>query len=317
MRLYSNVSKVSFSMSSARSDVTGRPISPASSTLYSPTQMDLQGYDTFSYHGGEDFAGSHPNFHRDSINGIASHSTHGSVTTDTKLGIFVSTDELAYASPMDGTSRSLAGKAALSSRATVTYSSNGNTDSPIIWHPGTHILGSQTSSPTIFDQNWTLSQETTSTNSPADCSPSLDGLSPGFDLLDPLDIEEASIASYHAPLPSPGDLSGGLLPYPAKGERTVRKPVRPRPSKVTGDMAAANRRHHPGSSATSDESFKLAGRPSSDGDNTARDHPLYHNIAAHPDGLYHCPWEGKQSCTHKPEKLKCNYEYDPFYFSIH
>ncbi|KAJ2893923.1 C2H2 transcription factor [Zalerion maritima] len=49
-------------------------------------------------------------------------------------------------------------------------------------------------------------------------------------------------------------------------------------------------------------------RPSSDGE-TARDHPLYKK--AYPnqaDGLYHCPWEGSSGCTHKPEKLKCNYD---------
>lgn len=51
-------------------------------------------------------------------------------------------------------------------------------------------------------------------------------------------------------------------------------------------------------------------------DNTARDHPLYQKAAPRGDGLYHCPWEGDASCTHKPEKLKCNYEYDsyPYYY---
>jgi hypothetical protein len=41
---------------------------------------------------------------------------------------------------------------------------------------------------------------------------------------------------------------------------------------------------------------------------SARDHELYKNAAPREDGLYHCPWEGEASCTHKPEKLKCNYE---------
>lgn len=50
-------------------------------------------------------------------------------------------------------------------------------------------------------------------------------------------------------------------------------------------------------------------------DNTARDHPLYHNVSAGPDAFYHCPWEGHASCQHKPEKLKCNYEYDHSDFS--
>lgn len=40
----------------------------------------------------------------------------------------------------------------------------------------------------------------------------------------------------------------------------------------------------------------------------ARDHHLYKNAYPKEDGLYHCPWEGQPCCTHRPEKLKCNYE---------
>jgi hypothetical protein len=43
--------------------------------------------------------------------------------------------------------------------------------------------------------------------------------------------------------------------------------------------------------------------------NEAREHPLYQHATTEPDGLYHCPWEGKDpSCNHKPEKLRCNYK---------
>ena len=53
------------------------------------------------------------------------------------------------------------------------------------------------------------------------------------------------------------------------------------------------------------------------GDNTAREHPLYHNVTPTADGLYHCPFEDdpKANCTHKPGKLKYNYEYDPVFSS--
>ena len=40
---------------------------------------------------------------------------------------------------------------------------------------------------------------------------------------------------------------------------------------------------------------------------TAREHPLY-QIGPKEDGLYHCPFAGSEDCSHKPEKLKCNYE---------
>jgi hypothetical protein len=46
-------------------------------------------------------------------------------------------------------------------------------------------------------------------------------------------------------------------------------------------------------------------------DDTARDHALYRNVLPHTDGLYHCPWEGKEDCYHRPEKLRCNYESVP------
>ncbi|KAL9046682.1 MAG: hypothetical protein Q9214_000542 [Letrouitia sp. 1 TL-2023] len=50
-------------------------------------------------------------------------------------------------------------------------------------------------------------------------------------------------------------------------------------------------------------------RRSSEGEtNTnAREHPLY-QVSPKEDGLYHCPFAGKEDCSHKPEKLKCNYE---------
>ena len=39
----------------------------------------------------------------------------------------------------------------------------------------------------------------------------------------------------------------------------------------------------------------------------AREHELYHAVQRD-DGLYHCPYEGQDNCSHKPTKLKCNYE---------
>ena len=40
---------------------------------------------------------------------------------------------------------------------------------------------------------------------------------------------------------------------------------------------------------------------------TAREHELY-QVGPQNDGLYHCPFEGEDGCTHKAVKLKCNYE---------
>lgn len=49
-------------------------------------------------------------------------------------------------------------------------------------------------------------------------------------------------------------------------------------------------------------------RSSDDGEFSARNHPLYKTAFPAADGLFHCPWEGQDSCNHKPEKLKCNYD---------
>ena len=50
-------------------------------------------------------------------------------------------------------------------------------------------------------------------------------------------------------------------------------------------------------------------RRSSDGEagRNARENPLYKAVPQE-DGLYHCPFEGKDGCSKSPEKLKCNYE---------
>ncbi|KAM5360083.1 hypothetical protein ACJZ2D_013994 [Fusarium nematophilum] len=40
---------------------------------------------------------------------------------------------------------------------------------------------------------------------------------------------------------------------------------------------------------------------------SARSDPLY-KATLKRDGLYHCPWEGKDSCNHKPSKLKCHFD---------
>lgn len=48
-------------------------------------------------------------------------------------------------------------------------------------------------------------------------------------------------------------------------------------------------------------------RRSSEGEpKVPRDHPYYK--ATPKDGFYHCPFAATENCTHKPEKLKCNYE---------
>ncbi len=39
----------------------------------------------------------------------------------------------------------------------------------------------------------------------------------------------------------------------------------------------------------------------------ARSH-LFYQAAPQADGLYHCPYVTSDNCSHRPTKLKCNYE---------
>ncbi|KAL8910242.1 MAG: hypothetical protein Q9171_004443 [Xanthocarpia ochracea] len=63
--------------------------------------------------------------------------------------------------------------------------------------------------------------------------------------------------------------------------------------------------HHPGPSFVD----LTVPRRSSDVETTttAREHPFY-QVGPKEDGLYHCPFTGTDDCSHKPEKLKCNYD---------
>jgi hypothetical protein len=142
-------------------------------------------------------------------------------------------------------------------------------------------------------EDWVLPPPQTSVvNSPLNYSPSFESLSLRYNQDFP-DLVE-------------------LPPY-TTGDRMVSKPIGPSHSKAKDLVAAARRQRSlltPGTSEASDE----VGRSSLEIDNTARDHPLYFNVTPKADGLYHCPWEGQGNCQHKPEKLRCNYEYATLYF---
>lgn len=109
--------------------------------------------------------------------------------------------------------------------------------------------------------------------------------------------------------PSEDSLSSAAYTHesPEVTRSTVRstKKTGPRQSKVNSDIARNSRPS--GNTETLNDPLKYTTR-TQENDNNARVHELYHNAAPAEDGLYHCPWEGKESCQHKPEKLKCNYE---------
>ena len=289
LSMYPQSSQMSFDAPSVRSDGSSRSNSPVD--LYTPTHQDLQEFEHYSYHNGEDLSGAHPMFQRDPITDVAPAHVMGSgpynpfgPSEDEMFSLTTGSNSHPSHVPV--------------STETLSFHPSAMMNSHDLWDSAAHFLDSERSSPTLLENPWALPQpqmRTSTTNSPMESSPSLEGVSPRY-VQDFADLVEQP-------------------PHTSPGDRVTRK-LGPRQSKVTSDLAAASRRPKvPGSSYISDESFKLVGRSSLDIDNTAREHPLYHNVTPKADGLYHCPFEDdpKANCTHKPEKLKCNYEYDPVF----
>jgi hypothetical protein len=266
--------------------------SPVDSGLYSPTQLpEIQAFD-FPSLDSEDVGGRQTTFHRDSIGGLPYSSV--SMTAGSSFSVFTNADN-PFVSFSDNPFASFSdGPHNLASHVPVLQDFGPSTiidsHSPTTWNENI-VLESQRSSPTLLEDLFLprLQIMTSATNSPLNYSPTLEGLSPRY-VQDSPDLVD-------------------LAPY-TTGDR-VKRPGGPRHSKVVSDLASRQQRHQ-GTSETSDKSFGMVGRSSLEIDNTARDHPLYQNVTAQADGFYHCPWEGQEGCQHKPEKLKCNYEYDPF-----
>ena len=268
--MFLDLNTVPFHMSSPGSDVTGR--SPANSDFFSPTQqhMDAEVFDDYRFQDAEDISGDSQVFHRNSTGGIDSNPV-AAMTAGPSYNLYATT----------GDERLLTDSTALDSQD---YDPN-----TLEWAAG--FTESQGSSPAILDSWPAAPPQLTSTSTPLDYSPSLEGMSPNFG-------HEFSDLTERRPQSTTNN--------------RVRK-AGPRQSKVTSDLASAARHQRPGgTSETSDgSSIRLVGRSSLETDNNARIHYLYQNATIQADGLYHCPWE-EEGCQHKPEKLKCNYEYATF-----
>lgn len=148
----------------------------------------------------------------------------------------------------------------------------------------------------------------------------------GFDLesLNGLDNNMVFEASPTPISPQTWGSSSSRRSSPDRGEDTWSLPMAASPAEshdsttslsFVAQVEAAGGRKRTSSNVHSsiagdDASTSGSSRRQSEGE-SARDHPLYKSAACAPDGLYHCPWEGDENCNHKPEKLKCNYEYVP------
>lgn len=291
--MYPNISQMSYRMSSASSDITGRSHSPASSAFYPTTQtMDFQASDNYTYQTGDGLSGDYP-LYADSAISMSNTTADGLLTEDQSYSLYqTNPEDITFTTSMDNAHGSLADTSSLL-RESVIYNPQPSDETPITWDNQTYIE-SRKSSPALED--WAMvPQLTRATNSPLDYSPSLEGKSP----------------AYSEELPELLDLPA----FDAASSKSSRKSLGVRHPKVAGDILSS-RNGRLGDVDGHEEPVQVIRRTSGEMDNSARDHPLYHNATAGPDGLYHCPWEGDASCQHKPEKLKCNYEYDPILLNL-
>lgn len=283
-RIYPQPSHGSFHMSPAKADATGRPTSPENSALY--TQLDIQDYDAYL---GNDLTSAQSIYNGSSTSGAEQQMIHTSVSGPfTSIYPTAGDDLLVSSYPI-----SMANQGPVVSESLM-YNQNVIAGSGLQWDTNAvdDFLGSpalspiSSLSPTSPEETWSVpSMMAPTTNSP----PRFEAVSPKF-VQDP-DLVE--LASYET------------------SDRVTRKSTGPRHSKVVGDIAAAHsRKQLLGTSDVADENLKPPHRSGHDDNNAARLHPLYQNVKPGSDGFYHCPWEGSDTCQHKAEKLKCNYEYD-------
>lgn len=283
-RMYPVPSQGSFHFSSAKSDITARSTSPEASALCASAQLEIPTYDYNNFLGDE-LSSAQPMYQRNSTTGADEELMNLSMAGQSFSTYATAGDEsFATSYPLP-----------LSNHVVVTepliYTQFPTP--PLQWDGSAPVefLESHRSSPTVPEDPWSQSQHSNSpiSNSPQEQthSPTTNGpqeyYSPTVEAISPRYVEDFQDLVEHPPY--------------ASGDRTTRKPMGPRQSKVVSDLANHGRQ----------DSLQLATRSTND-DNTARDHPLYHNVTTQADGFYHCPWEGQAGCQHKPEKLKCNYE---------
>ena len=271
-------------ISSSRSDITERS-SPVDSGLYLAQQYDLQSFNAFPFPGTEGISAGQSTFQNNAVKGLPRSTL--AITAEPSFPTFATADD--HFDSLSSEPNNVANHSPISQDSMV-YNPSGIIDPhrPPLWDENFN-LGSQPSSPTPDWNQPSLHMMTSASNSPLECSPSLEPPSPRY-------IQDV-----------PELVNSG--PY-SNGSRLMREPIRPGQAKVVSDTASRPQ-CHPESSEKSDESNRMVGR--AEMDNNARNHPLYKNVPPKPDGLYHCPWEGQDGCLHKPDKLKCNYEYDAFY----
>ncbi|CAG8979271.1 hypothetical protein HYALB_00010804 [Hymenoscyphus albidus] len=272
-RMYPVPSHGSFHFSSAKSDITARSNSPDAAALLASSQLEAFDYNTFL---GDDMTSAQSMFQRNSNAGGEEELINLSMPGPS-FSAYATAGEESFASSYPVVSESLM------------YPSFAH---GLPWDNSAvvELLEPQRLSPTLSEGAWSNSQHS---NSPTTNSPQ-EYLSPHVEVISPRYVEDTQDLVQHPPY--------------ASGDRTTRKPMGPRLSKVVSDLATHGRQQrHSGSFEQSEDSLKLATRSANE-DNTARDHPLYHSVTTHADGFYHCPWEGQAACQHKPEKLKCNYD---------
>lgn len=102
--MYPSASQMSYHMSSASSDVTGRSNSPDNSALFTPTQQ----LDPFGFpYPEEDLSGSHSIYHRNSTTGISPHVITAPMTAGRSFSLYTTDGDQSFMSLTSGDRKSV------------------------------------------------------------------------------------------------------------------------------------------------------------------------------------------------------------------
>jgi hypothetical protein len=284
--LQSSSSQMSFPISSNKSDVTDFSTSMSENGMYAPS------HDNFGY---QAYTGFSPRENEDTFLNIDALDD-GSMNQASQGSMPVLPSAYAHSEAMmNYTSMPESPATSMSEMAISRPASHGgNLFSNYRWDGASTYAESQTSPPGLIEDSWTgVTPLALSTDTSSNHSPNLHAYSPRYVILG-------------------GSMANRRNTHGALHYRISRsKPMALRMARASDDARGPVKLEHTSPNGVHDDitdEMITGPRASPDIDNTARDHPLYQKAIADAEGLYHCPWEGQSNCSHKPEKLKCNYE---------
>ncbi len=275
----------SLSQMSHNSGMTDRSFSLPDTGLFPSNHYntDNQLYSESKYIDEFDSSVGHGSYHNGDSKGSRRQSQLMPMVTGSSYPTYTSPEEVMFTSPMDVMSQTMFEPSLTHDGVSAAMDPlNINDSSWAQWDP-IDQPESEGSTPYSSDMTWSASADTKNT---MNYSPTHVTNSPRYVAIHSVDPH---------------------LPHTYCFARASRKAMLQQNGRTNGDHSA---NYQPGFYDGLHQSDRSHSHGIVDNDSTPREHPLYLKATTGPDGFYHCPWEGKDpACNHKPEKLKCNYEY--------